>query len=104
MSQATPTRVCMRCDDPITDTFDRSRFCSDCKMTLQRMSFNGEEVVEMIAAIMPAAPDRPNLVVPVDKVIEVATKVMMRTNLILPIEPPKQDNDEPGGGVPQLVG
>lgn len=89
---------CIRCMKPIFNAFRRDPWCDDCNTELQLMSYTGEEVLQLVLAMLPPMPQhlRPGAVpvVPVATVNQIAHKVLVEKGLLNNIEP---DNDEGSG-------
>lgn len=79
---------CFRCGDRISNPFSSHKVCDDCSTELQQMSFDGEELLDMITAIIPPAPPTKNMMIPVMTVARVIRKVLIQEGLVL------QDDDE----------
>jgi hypothetical protein len=86
-------QTCVRCEENIKNPFSKHRVCDDCLTAIQLMTFNGEEVLDMLFAVLPPVPPTPKMQVPVSTVARIVRKILVAKDLILPDdeqdEPPK---------------
>lgn len=88
----TKARKCVRCKEPIFNPFRQTPWCSDCQIDLQAMSFNGEEVLEMVLAMMPPQPPHPQMAVRVMTVLSVCRRVLVKNGLLGDDEDDEEQN------------
>jgi hypothetical protein len=88
-------RKCVRCHGPIDNQFRTQPWCLECGLQLQQMSYNGEEVLELIMAIMPPTPPHPEAMIKAWSVLRVARQALLAQGLLLP------NDDEPGDQKPR---
>jgi hypothetical protein len=79
-----PERVCIRCHGTINDQYRAEPWCEECSVVLQGQTYTGEQVLELIIAMMPPTPPNPDQVIRVYKVQEVCRDVMIQVGILLP--------------------
>lgn len=82
-------RACVRCHQPIDNQFRKQPWCLDCGLELQQMSFNGEEVLDMVASMMPPTPPHPDATIKAYTVLRLSREVLISEGLLL------RDDDNP---------
>jgi hypothetical protein len=92
----TGKRTCVRCHEPIFNEFRKQPWCEDCGIELQQMSYNGEEVLQMVMDIMPPTPPHPDATIKAWTVLRIARKVLLDRELLLPNDEEPTDQ-QPGG-------
>lgn len=95
---------CIRCGEPMFNAFTKKRWCADCVTALQQMSFNGEEVLEMILTMMPPTPPHPDAPIKAMTVLKNARIVMLHYGILEPQEGDEelgQPDDDGGGTAPK---
>lgn len=88
-------RFCVRCHDPIDNQFRKQPWCVDCGIELQQISYNGEDVLEMIVSIMPPTPPHPDATIKAYTILRVAREVMISQGLLLRDEDNPDDKPQP---------
>lgn len=91
---------CIRCDAVIDNPFRTQPWCDDCSLVLQGMLFNGEDVLEMVVAMMPPTPPRPVMMINAWTVLNNSRRVLQHMGILLEDE----EDDKPEGSSPILVG
>lgn len=94
-------RFCVRCHDPIDNEFRKTPWCSDCELELQQMSFNGCEVLEMVASMMPPTPPHPEATIRAFTVLRLSREILIENGLLLRDE--DNPEDTPGAMKPANI-
>lgn len=87
-------KICVRCKETIYNVFRKQPWCDNCSLELQQMSFNGEELLEIVMTIMPPTPPHPDAMIKAWTVLRIARRVLLDNELLLP------NDDEPEGQGP----
>lgn len=95
-------RPCVRCHELIHNKFRPQPWCLECGLELQQMDFNGEEVLEMVLAMMPPTPPHPDATIKGWTVLRIARQVLLKHELLLPNED-EPDDQRPGGSSKILI-
>lgn len=91
-------RFCVRCHEPIDNTFRKQPWCVDCGQELQQMSFNGEDVLEMVVSMMPPTPPHPDATIKAYTVLRLSREILIQNGLLQRDE--QNPDDEPGAMKP----
>lgn len=82
-------RFCVRCHEPIDNEFRKQQWCLDCGLELQQMSYNGEEVLELVASMMPPTPPHPDATIKAYTILRICREILIQNGLLL------RDEDNP---------
>lgn len=92
----TPTLgKCMRCHNKMDKSLRTKPWCVDCEAELKAMKFDGEQVLDMVVAMMPPAPPHDQIQVKVWTVLRIARGVLLEKLLLLPADEEPHEPSKP---------
>jgi hypothetical protein len=80
----TGKQPCLHCNKPLFNPFRTKPWHEECEKVLKDMHFNGEQVLDLVLAMMPPTPPHPEMQVKVTLMHQIARQVLIDVELVLP--------------------